>query len=177
MATSVPAMARPMESTEMRRSMEGTYASRPTFTSETSGPVDSHRDRAEIPAGGPAPERELRLASAVDIDGVVGVPGRPIRPPRVRRAAVDAIGEGVGEEQLPGVHDVSLEMHLDVDVHGSTLVPARVDGPEGRDPACVGSLDSAHEGSAAAACPEARVVAGGVGVPDVDRGALDRLAG
>src|SRR5205823_617506 len=55
-------------------------------------------------------------------------------------------------------------------------VPAGVDGAERRDSLGVRPLDPAHEGPAGGALAEAGVDAGRVGVPDVDRGTLDRPA-
>ena len=71
--------------------------------------------------------------------------------------------------------DVAVEVHLHVDVDGATLVPARVDGREAGDAVGVGALDAAHERARVAL--DAGVDAERVGVPDVDGGALDRLAG
>jgi hypothetical protein len=64
-------------------------------------------------------------------------------------------------------------MHLHVDVDRPAHVPAGIDGAEDGEALRVGSLDPAHEGAARGARAEAGVDAGRVGVPDVDRGALD----
>src|SRR6266550_706265 len=135
------------------------------LTPRASRAVHAHRDLAQIAACAPAPHVQDRLAAAVDEDRVVRIAGRPARPLAVRDVAVNPIGQRVREEQLPGVDDAA------------AWVPAWIDGSEGCDPARVGLLDAAHERAAGAAGAEAGVVAGCVGMPDVDRGALDRLAG
>ena len=75
------------------------------------------------------------------------------------------------------MHDAAADVHLDVDVHRAALVPAGIDRREHREPVRVRLLDAAQERAARRAAAEARVVAGRVGVPDVDGRALDRLAG
>ena len=65
-----------------------------------------------------------------------------------------------------------------MDVHGAPLVPARIDRSEGREPLRIRALDAAEEAIALGSLlGGARVHAARVAVPDLHRGALDRLAG
>src|SRR5439155_2269554 len=138
-------------------------------------PMDAHPDRAEI--GRPAsPQAQERSLAAIPVDGIGRVADVSIRPLRVRRLAIDSVGDGVREVELARVDDVAAHVHLYVDVHGPARVPAGIYGLKGRDALRVGPLDPAHERPAAAALSEAGVDARRVAVPDVDRRALDRPA-
>ena len=67
-----------------------------------------------------------------------------------------------------------------VDVRRAPLIPARVDGPEGGPALGVGRLQPAEKGLSRAVVARLRVlrvVARGVALPDLDRGAEERGAG
>src|SRR5690606_39027320 len=49
------------------------------------------------------------------------------------------------EVELAGVHDLSADVHLDVDVRGAAAVPAGVEGVEGDGAVLAGDLDAAQE--------------------------------
>src|SRR5712691_2975827 len=139
------------------------------------GPVYAHRDRADV-AGAVLAHAEQRAAPAVAEDGIVRIAGVAARALVVRSLLVDGVRQRVVEEELAGVDDVAAEVDLDVDVYRAAHVPAGVDGLEDREAGGVRLLDPAHE-RLPDLLLDARVGAARVGVPDVDRGALDRPAG
>src|SRR4051794_4571630 len=117
-----------------------------------------------------------RPAAAVAEDRVSRVARLPVRAAAVRRALVDRVRYGLREEEVPGVDDVAAEVDADVDMHGPTRVPARVDRLEEGDAVAVRPLNTAQEAaSRGALLREPRVRPARVAVPDVDRGAADRL--
>src|SRR5207302_11479508 len=103
-------------------------------------------DRPDVARTAPAHAEERALA-AVAVDGVGRVADVSAGAARVRRLSVHGVGERVLKVQLSGMDDVAAEVHLHVDVHRPALVPAGIDGPEGRDPFRIRPLDSAHEGA------------------------------
>src|SRR5438105_5081922 len=137
---------------------------------------DAHRDRAEVARAVPVDAQHRSLAP-VSEDGIGRVPHVPAGPARVGRPGEDGVRERVWKVELAGMDDVAGDVHFHMDVDGAALVPARVDRAERRNSLGVGALDPAHERSTGCALAEAGVDAGRVGVPDVDRRALDRPAG
>jgi hypothetical protein len=94
---------------------------------------------------------------------------------------------GVGDvaAAIPPTHLAPANMHLEVDVNGAAGVPAGVDGLEPGDPVPVRELHPAEEvpgvrlppaRGARASPAEPRIDPECVGVPDIDRGADQRLA-
>src|SRR5262249_30273518 len=123
--------------------------------------VNSHGDRPDVAAAGFL-HRQDAAPAPVDEDRVLRVAHVSVRPLVVRRRRVHLVGEGVREEQLPRVHDRAAGVHLDMDVDGPSLVPARIDGREDGEAVRVGLLDAAKERAAGRAGPEPGVVARGV---------------
>src|SRR6266851_1092256 len=70
---------------------------------------------------------------------------RVFRLPRSAYGSVNCVGQGVVEEQLAGVHDVSAAVHFHVDVNGPPGVPAGVDGHEGGLAVRIRDLGAAQE--------------------------------
>ena len=75
------------------------------------------------------------------------------------------------------MHDVAADVHHHVDVHRAALVPAGVDRLEEREPLEVRPLHPTEEVRACVPGDRAGVDAAGIGMPNVDGRALDRLAG
>src|SRR6266566_3339644 len=89
---------------------------------------------------------------------------------------VDGVGERVAKVELARVHDAAADVHLDVDVHGASLVPAGIDRAEEGEALRVRALDAAHERPARRTRAETGVDAFSVRMPDVDGGVPDRPA-
>src|SRR6266516_3596556 len=89
---------------------------------------------------------------------------------------VDGVGERVAKVELARVHDAAADVHLDVDVHGASLVPAGIDRAEEGEALRVRALDAAHERPARRTRAETGVDAYSVRMPDVDGGVPDRPA-
>ena len=84
--------------------------------------------------------------AAVAEDAVVVVARAALAPGRVRRGrCVERVGELVVEEELAGVDLLAADVHLHVDVHGASLVPAGVDGGERGPAVAAGHLGAAQE--------------------------------
>src|SRR5437763_360595 len=95
---------------------------------------DAHHDRADV-AGGRlvAANGEERALAAVAEDRIGGVPHVAARPARVWGLLVHGVRQRVGEVQLARVDDAPADVHLHVDVDGSSLVPAGIDSAEDGD--------------------------------------------
>ncbi len=90
------------------------------------------------------------------------------------RTELPGVGAGAAGVRRPGR---AADVRRDVDVRRAALVPAGVDRPDPGEAAGVRQLDPAQVGRARRSLRgDAGVPAGGVGVPDVHRDVVDRLA-
>src|SRR3981081_1289023 len=97
---------------------------------------------------------------------------------------IDEFVDGVGKIHLSGEHVAVIEKHLEVNVRGAARVPARIDRFETDRALAVGELRAAEEllpdgreVLLVALALVARIDTLRIGMPDVDAGALARLAG
>src|SRR5947199_4431477 len=88
-----------------------------------SGPMDAHRDGADVDPRAPA-QAQKRAPAAVAKDRIRCVARVAIRAAAVRLAPEDTIRERVRNVELARVDDVARDVHLDVDVHRAAAVPA-----------------------------------------------------
>src|SRR5438093_5394574 len=125
--------------TGVRRSCAG-----PDSSGAYSPAANAHRVPRNIDSG--SIPRDAHPGALSAVGAVVRVRRIPRVAPRVAavgRTPVDGVGDRVREIEVPGVHDVPADVHLDVDVRRSARIPPRIDGVEEGEPVAVRSLDSA----------------------------------